>query len=643
MRARLALAWSLSWLLAAERQAPPTLAVPPPSPAAAPGVTFVDVTRAAGLGGFSQASGGRDKDYIVEATGSGAAFLDYDGDGWLDVFLVNGSTLAAQRGEEEAPSAALFRNDRDGTFADVTAAAGVANGRWGQGVCVGDYDNDGWPDVYVTNFGRNRLYRNDGRGRFTDVAEAAGAALDGWSTGCAFGDYDGDGRLDLFVAGYITLDLERLPPSPKAALLRREGGRPAPSGTRPAPRGDPPAPPGGQTGSPGAQPAPSRDQAGSMGAAYSAGAAYCEYKGQPVMCGPRGLKGAPDHLFRSNGDGTFTDVSAKAGVADPQGYYGFGVAFFDFDDDGRLDLFVANDSTPNHLYRNRGDGTFEDVSYASGAALNELGQEQACMGVAVGDYDRDGRDDLHVTNFADDANALYHNDGGGLFTDVSYPAGVGHPSVPFLGWGTHFLDHDNDGWLDLFVANGHVYPIVDGFDWNTSYRQRPLLFRNLKGRFVEVGGSLGEGLARARPLRGSAAGDYDNDGDLDLLGNAIDEAPVLLRNEGGSRAGHWLSLRLVGDTARRCPRDAIGSVVFLTAGGARMRGEVASGRGQLSQSDLRVHFGLGAATRVDRLEVRWANGPTVEYEVPAVDREWVIDQARGVSAPEAGRPAPARP
>ena len=354
-----------------------------------------------------------------------------------------------------------------------------------------------------------------------------------------------------------------------------------------------------------------------MGAAYAAGAAYCVYRGQPAMCGPRGLKGAPDHLFRNNRDGTFTDVSVRAGVADSQGLFGFGVAFLDFDDDGRLDLFVANDSTPNYLYRNKGDGTFEDLSLVSGAALTETGLEQAHMGVAVGDYDRDGRDDLHVTNFADDYNVLYHNDGGRSFSDVSYASGVAHPSVPFLGWGTHFLDYDNDGWLDLFVANGHVYPFADRFEWNTSYRQRPLLLRNLRGKFVEVSGSAGEGLARARCLRGSAAGDVDNDGDLDVLANGIDEGPMLLRNDGGSRAGHWLTLRLVGDPAQRCPRDAIGSVVFVTAGGARQRGEVASGRSQVSQSDLRVHFGLGASTRVERLEVRWANGPTVQYEVPA--------------------------
>jgi enediyne biosynthesis protein E4 len=608
------LAWwppLLSALLLGQKAVPPTLSAPP-SASAAPGVAFSDVTAASGLGRFRQVSGSPAKDYIVEATGSGVALVDYDGDGWLDVYLVNGSTLPALRAAAKAPPAALFHNNRDGTFTDVTAVAGVDNGRWGQGVCAGDFDNDGGEDLFVTNVGRSRLYRNRGDGTFVDVAEAGGVAVDGWSTGCAFGDYDGDGRLDLFVAGYVKLDPERLPPAPPHGAVASTD---APSATPPA-----------------------AEKRG-MGAAYAAGLAYCEYRAQPVMCGPRGLKGEGDHLFHNEGDGRFTDVSARAGVADAAGLYGFGVAWFDFDDDGKLDLFVANDSTPNSLYRNRGDGTFEDVSYASGAALDEAGREQAHMGVAVGDYDNDGRDDLHVTNFADDYNVLYHNDGKGLFSDVSYAAGLARASLPFLGWGNAFLDYDNDGWLDVVVANGHVYPIADQFDWNTSYRQRMLLFRNLEGRFAEVAGSAGAGLSVPRASRGLAAGDMDNDGDLDVVLNNIDESPALLRNDGGSQAGHWLTVRLIGDPARRCPRDAIGSVVFCTAGGIRRRGEVASGRSQLSQSDLRVHFGLGAATRVDRLEVRWAGGTTVVYDIAAVDRLVVIDQARGVltATPSPGR------
>jgi len=609
------LAWwapVLGTLLLGQGTSPPTVSAPP-SASAAPGVAFADASPAAGLDRFHHVSGGSAKDYIVEATGSGVALVDYDGDGWLDVYLVNGSTFAALRGAAKPPSAALFHNDRNGTFTDVTRAAGLENGRWGQGVCAGDFDDDGREDLFVTNFGRSRLFRNRGDGTFADVAEAAGVAVDGWSTGCAFGDYDGDGKLDLFVAGYVKLDLERLPPAP-------------PHGS--VPPGDAPS----------ASPPPAEVRG--MGAAYSAGVPYCEYRSQPVMCGPRGLKGEGDRLFHNDGGGRFTDVSARAGVADGAGLYGFGVAFFDYDDDRRLDLFVANDSTPNYLYRNRGDGTFQDLSYASGAALDEAGREQAHMGVAVGDYDNDGRDDLHVTNFADDYNVLYHNDGKGLFSDVSYPAGVARPSLPFLGWGDAFLDYDNDGWLDLIVGNGHVYPIADQFDWNTSYRQRPLLFRNLAGRFVEVAGSAGSGLSVARSSRGLAAGDLDNDGDVDVVLSNLDETPTLLRNDGGNQAGHWLTVRLVGDPARSCPRDAIGSVVFCTAGGIRRRGEVASGRSHISQSDLRVHFGLGAATRVERLEVRWANGAAVAYDIPAVDRLVTIDQARGIvsaSSPSAGR------
>jgi hypothetical protein len=587
--------------------APPTVTVPPAAPEASTSVAFTEAAGLAGLDAFGRVSGSPAKDYILEAKGGGLAVFDADGDGWLDVYFTNGASLEALRGGATAPPSALFRNNRDGTFANVTAAAGVANHGWGQGACTGDYDDDGDDDLYVANFGLNRLYRNDGEGRFSDVAAGAGVSLGGWSTGCAFGDYDGDGRLDLFVAGYISFDLERLPPAPSAAK-----GAAAPT------------------------PAPEADTKSSRGmqAAYRPGIAYCEYRGQPAMCGPKGLRGAGDHLFRNEGDGTFREVSAAAGVSDPSGYYGIGVAFFDFDDDGRLDLFVANDSCPNSLYRNRGDGTFQDVSFASGAAFNEAGQEQAYMGVAVGDYDRDGRVDLHVTTFENDANILYHNDGRGLFSEATYPAGVGNASVPFVGWGTNFLDYDNDGWLDLFVANGHVYPFVDRMDWNTSYEQRPLLFRNVRGRFAEVGRGGGEGLAARRSSRGSATFDYDTDGDVDVVVNAIDGRPMLLRNDGGNAAGHWLRLRLVGDPGQKCPRDATGSVAWVTAGGLRQRADVASGRSAMSQSDRRLHFGLGAATRVEKLEVRWANGPTVAYEVPGVDRELVIDQAAGI------RPAP---
>jgi hypothetical protein len=566
-------------------------------------VTYHDDTTRAGLSRFRHVSGTPEKNYIIEATGSGVALWDFDNDGLLDVYLVNGSTIDRTRRGEPAPAAALFRNNGDGTFVDVTADRGVTNQRWGQGVCVGDFDNDGFEDLYVTNFGKNRLYHNGGGRTFTDVAESAHVAEDSWSTGCAFGDYDGDGWLDLFVAGYVSLDLAHLPPPATAGRLSANAG---------------------------SESQRSSDSASRMGASYSPGAPFCTYRSERVMCGPRGLKGAPDHLYRNNRDGTFSDVSRDAGVGDPGGLYGFGVAWFDMDDDGRPDLFVANDSGPNFVYRNLGTGKFADVSYPSGAALDAQGREQAHMGIAVGDYDNDGRDDLHVTNFANDFNVLYHNDDGGTFTDATTAMGLTLPTMPFLGWGTDFLDYDNDGWIDLLVVNGHVYPAADNFAWNTSYAQRALLFKNVNGtRFEDIAAAAGEVLATPRVSRGSAVGDLDNDGDIDIVINNLDDFPTLARNEGGSKAGHWLTIRLIGDPARKCPKDAIGSVVFVTAGGVRHRGEVASGRGQMSQSDLRVHVGLGANTAVSNLTVRWANGPSVTYSIDRVDAIVTIDQATG--------------
>lgn len=582
--------------LAAQAGLPPTRQVPP-GPAGAPTAGYVDATVAAGLSGFRHVSGSPDKDYIIEATGSGVAAFDFDGDGLVDIYLVNGSTLDRVRRGAPAPPAALFRNTGRGRFEDVTAKAGVANERWGQGTCVGDVDNDGDPDLYVTNFGVNRLYRNDG-GIFTDIAPAAGVAVDSWTTGCAFGDFDGDGWLDLFVAGYVALDLARLPPAPSTPATPQATGSAA--------------------------------REVGMGAAYSAGATSCRYRGERVMCGPRGLPGAPDFLFRNRGDGTFADVTEAAGVTDRKRLYGFGVAWLDIDDDGRLDLLVANDSGPNGVYRNLGGGRFEDISYPSGAALDGNGRDQAHMGVAVGDYDSDGRNDIHITNFSDDFNVLYRNVDGRSFADVSYETGIARPSVPFLGWGTEFLDYDNDGWLDLLAVNGHVYPIVDRMDWNTSYAQRALLYRNLGGRrFVELGAAAGPALTVPRVARGAAVADFDNDGSADIIVNNLDGPPTLALNNAPNR-GRWLGLRLIGDPAVRGPRDAIGSVVFLTAGGRRMRAEVASGRGQISQSDLRVRFGLGDAP-VTALEIRWANGETRKYTPPpVVDRFYTVDQRRGV-------------
>jgi enediyne biosynthesis protein E4 len=603
---------------------------------ARPDVRFTDITTASGVSSFTHVSGGAAKDYIVEATGSGVALWDFDNDGLLDIYLVNGGTLDALRRGTPQPKAALFRNTGRATFRDVTAAAGVANERWGQGVCAGDVDNDGDQDLYVTNFGKNRLYRNAGGRTFEDVAVKAGVAVDSWSTGCAFGDFDGDGWLDLYVAGYVTLDVKNLPPAPSAK------GATAPTGATPTATA-----PAATTG---------------LGAAFSAGATVCRYRGEPVMCGPSGLPGAPDHLFRNNRDGTFADVTRVAGVEDTRGLYGFGVAWVDMDDDGKLDLIVANDSGPNHVYRNLGNGTFEDVSYASGAALDANGRAQAHMGVAVGDYDNDGRADIHITNFADDYNVLYRNLGGFTFTDASFSAGLAQVTMPFLGWGTNFLDADNDGWQDLLVVNGHVYPAADRLPWNTSYAQRALLFRNLgvlpgasdvpagatagarpgltkaartlskEATFEEIGAAAGEALSTRRASRGSATGDLDNDGAVDIVINNLDGPPTVARNAGGAASGHWLQVKLTGNPQQKCPKDAIGSVVFVTAGGVRRRGEVASGRGQISQSDLRVHFGLGPdakAAAVSELQVRWANGPAVTYRIDRIDTLAAIDQTTG--------------
>ena len=602
----------LLWIAAAAaalmaQALPPTVRVPPASSTAAAGVSYLDVTRTAGLAGFKHVSGGADKPYILEVTGSGVALFDADGDGYADLYFVNGSTLDALKRGVAGPAAALYRNNGDGTFRDVTESAGVANGGWGQGVCAGDVDNDGREDLYVTNFGKNRLYHATGPLTYEDVADKAGVAVGGWSTGCAFGDYDGDGLLDLYVAGYVALDIDHLPPAPPMA------GSPVP---QQPPSGQPP---------PGEAP-----RAVGMGAAYTGGSRPCTYRGEQVMCGPRGLPGAPDHLFRNNGDGTFTETTKEAGVTDTKLYYGFGVAWFDMDDDGRLDLLVANDSGPNYLYRNAGGGRFEDVSYPSGAALDGNGREQAHMGIAIGDYDNDGREDIHITNFADDFNVLYRNYDGRSFSDVSFPSGIAQVSIPFLGWGTDFLDYDNDGWLDLLVVNGHVYPGVDRQPWNTSYAQRALLFRNLGGkRFQEIGAAGGEGLTPPRVSRGSATADVDNDGAVDVAINNIDGSPTLVRNVGGSAAGHWITVKLVGDPTRRCPRDAIGSTVFVTAGGVRRRASVASGRGQVSQSDLRVHFGLGRETSIAKFEVRWINGDTVSYSIDRVDTLLTVDQKSG--------------
>ena len=537
-------------------------------------VVFDDITKQAGLDKFHHRSGTAKKESIIETPGSGVALLDYDNDGWLDIYLLNGSTIAAFKGNEPPPRAMLFHNNHDGTFTDVTEKAGVANQRWGFGVAVADYDNDGWPDIYVANYGKNRLYHNNHDGTFTDVAEKAGVTLGGWSAGPTWGDYDHDGLLDLFVPGYVKFDADNPPIAGQGTI-----------------------PPN-----------------------------FCQFRGIAVMCGPRGLPGEHDHLFHNNGDGTFSDVSSKAGVSDPDGYYGLAAVFVDVDDDGWVDLAVANDSTPNFLYRNRHNGTFEEVGYASGFALSEDGREQASMAIAAGDYNRDGKVDLFTTTFSDDYKTLYRNDGGGNFTDVTYQAGLGDPTVPFLAWGAGFLDFDNDGLLDIFIANGHVYPEVDKQDWGTTWAERPQLFRNLDGaKFREVPPATGSGLADVITARGAAFGDLFNDGHIDVVINNIDSTPSLLRNV-VKNENHWLTLKLIGGL--KSPRDAVGAKVFLTAAGIRQRADVISGGSYGSSSDQRVHFGLGSATRVEKIEIQWPSGLKQQVSVPRVDQIVTVEEGK---------------
>ncbi len=554
-------------------------------------VVFQDVAKAAGLTSWTHHMGSPDKNFILETVGSGVALLDYDNDGWLDIYLVNGSSVDAENGKAKPGHAALFHNNHDGTFTDVTAKAGVANDRWGFGAVVGDFDNDGWPDLYVTNYGKNRLYRNNHDGTFTDVAEKAGVAVGGgstgasWSTGATWGDYDGDGLLDLFVPGYVHMD--QLP------------------------------------------------QIAAQASSTSA-LAFCEFRGVKVMCGPHGLRGDPDHLFRNNGDGTFTDVSQHAGVGDPNHYYGLSSLFIDLNGDGKPDLLVADDSTPNYLYINKGDGTFEDDSFASGFALNESGRETASMGIGAGDLTHDGRVDLYTTTFSDDYNPLYRNDGDANFTDVAYQAGIAEVTYPFLGWGTTFFDYDNDGWLDLFVANGHVYPQVDAQKWGTTYAQRPLLFHSDKGKLALVAAVENTGLAKLATSRGVAVGDLFNDGHMDIVVNNMDSTPSLFRDV-IKNENHWIGLHLIGVPSNEpgksgSPRDAVGATVWVTAEGFRQRADVISGGSFASGPDPRLHFGIGNATTIDKIEIRWPSGRKETVTPPAkLDTLYTLTEGAGLS------------
>ena len=525
------------------------------------GYSFSDVATSAGLKARNYFGGETRKKYILETTGCGVAFFDYDNDGWLDIFVVNGSRLEGFP-EGKEPTNHLYHNNRDGTFTDVTQKAGLLKHGWGQGVCVGDYDNDGFEDLFVTYWGQNILYRNNGDGTFTDVTRKAGLATSSrrWGTGCAFLDYDRDGYLDLFVSNYLVFD-------PKTA--------PDP-GTNP----------------------------------------YCQYRGLAVNCGPRGLQGESNLLYRNNGDGTFTDVSVKSGVNLPSGYYGLGVLVADFDNDGWPDVYVATDTTPSILFRNNRDGTFTDVAVLAGCAYDENGKAQGGMGVVAADYDRDGWLDVFKTNFSEETPNLYHNRGKATFHDAVYSAGIAK-NTRLVGWGCGFFDPDNDGWPDLLYCNGHVYPEIASAAMEVQYLQPRMLFRNLRnGRFEDVSARAGTTLQLPSNGRGCAFGDFDNDGDVDIVINNMNDVPSLLRCD-RKNSNHWIKVRLVGT---RSNRSGIGARMKCVTGDLVQIDEVRSGGSYLSQNDLRIHFGLGAAENVDLLEVRWPSGQIDSFRNLAIDR-----------------------
>ena len=532
---------------------------------------FDDITAAAGIA-FKHTSD-PSKRYIVESMSGGVVLIDYDRDGWPDIYFTNAPTVEmAVKGEKSL--GVLYRNNHDGTFTDVTPKSGLNTRCFAMGGAVGDYNNDGWPDLYVTCLGGNILYRNNGDGTFTDVTAKAGVADGRWSTGAAFGDYDGDGFVDLF-------HLDDMP------------------GFGSAP--------------------------------------FCKYRGIDVQCGPRGLRGAGDALFHNNGDGTFTDVSKAAGVSDPSGYYGLGVVWADFNNTGRPDIYVANDSTPKFLYKNLGDGKFKDIGLESGTAVSDDGSEQASMGIAIGDYNHTGRPSLYVTNFSDENDLLYRNEGDWNFREVSYPAGVALPSLPYVKWGTAFVDVDNDGWLDLIAVNGHVYPQVDALPSGAGYREPKLLNLNQRdGTFCDASDQAGKALTERRVSRGLAVGDLFNDGNMDAVVGDIDGAPMLLRNR-GIPGRHWVSFELQGTKSNRL---ALNARIAIVSGGLTQTDEVHSGGSYLSQNDLRIHFGLGTATKIDKVEVRWPSGKTETLTNLAADHFYSVVEGEGILPPEQARPSP---
>lgn len=530
-----------------------------------PGRWFIDGARQGGLAAFRDTCGAMAKDYLVETVGSGVALFDYNHDGLLDILFVNGSSFEIiDNPLLPRASSRLFRNNGDGTFTDVTCDSGLINEGWGMGVAIGDYDNDGYRDVFITNFGTNALFHNNGDGSFTNVTREAGLEGGNWSTGCAWGDYDRDGRLDLYVARYVDFDRSRV------------------------------SRPGSNT--------------------------YCRYQGIPVACGPQGLPGLPDLLYHNEGSGKFREVSAEVGVRDSDRAYGFAVTWLDFDNDGWPDIYVANDSMPNFLWHNKGNGKFEEIAFETGCAVSGDGRAQSSMGIAVGDYDNDGWLDLLVTNFSEDYNTLYHNNRG-QFEDVTYEAGLGTACYNQLGWGTGFVDFDNDGWKELFVANGHIYPQVN--QTKNTYRQANQLFRNLRnGRFALLP-SEESGFIEPRSSRGAAFADLASNGRMGIVVNNIDQEPFVYL-PGERSPGRWVRFKLV---STRGNRDAIGSRITITAAGLTQTDEVRSADSYLSSSDVRVHFGLGDASAIEEVQIRWADGSVERRTGLQINQEYVIRQS----------------
>ncbi len=533
---------------------------------------FEDVAQKAGIT-ISNVFGGVDsKKYIIETTGTGVAIFDYDNDGWPDIFIVNGTRLEGFS-TGQAPTNHLYRNNHDGTFSDVTLKAGLAATGWGQGVCVGDYDNDGWEDLYVTYYGTNLLYHNE-RGIFKEVGKHSDVSGSGksWGTGCAFVDYDRDGKVDLFVATYVDFDLSKAP-------------------------------------APGER-------------------ASCMWKGVAVMCGPRGLPWSKNILYHSLGGGKFEDVTAKAHIDQAAGHYAFSVSIFDYDNDGWPDIYVACDSTPSILYHNNHDGTFTDVAVLAGAAFNEDGREQAGMGSTVADFNGDGKLDIFRTNFSDDTSTLYRNNGNGTFDDVTFEAGLGL-HTQYLGWGTMFLDFDNDGWTDILVVNGHVYPEVDKQHLGSDYQEPKILYHNNgNGTFSDISAEAGSGITTIASARGLAVGDFWNDGRISAVVSNMNAPPSLLVNQ-IRNGNHWIAFRLIGTKSNR---DGIGGRVTVQAGGRIRIDEVRSGSSYSSSSDMRVHFGLGRTEKVDLLQVRWPSGVVERFENLRADSIHNLKEGTGTPA-----------